>query len=80
MKCMDIKEIKNGLSSSERKELFKTYVVEVRKLWEFVDKMEIEDKEVTGWTRGRKTSLLFYYPSITFLRIRTTPLSAWMKW
>jgi len=48
MKCLDIKEGKNGLSSSEINDLFKAYVVEVRKLWEFVDKMEIEDKEITA--------------------------------
>lgn len=41
MRCLDIKQDKKGFSSSEIKDIFKTYVVEIRKLWEVVDKMEI---------------------------------------
>jgi len=41
MKCLDIKQNKKKFSSSEIKDIFKTYVVEIRKLWEVVDKMEI---------------------------------------
>jgi len=41
MKCLDIKDDKKDFSSSEMKDLFKAYLIEVRKLWEFVDKMEI---------------------------------------
>jgi len=41
MKCLDIKEEKHGFSSFEIKEIFKEYMVEVRKLWEIVDEMEI---------------------------------------
>jgi len=38
---MDIKDDKKDFSSSEIKDLFKAYLIEVRKLWELVDKMEI---------------------------------------
>jgi len=41
MRCLDIKQDKKKFSSSEIKDIFKTYVVEIRKLWEVVDKMEI---------------------------------------
>ena len=41
MRCLDIKQDKKEFSSSEIKDIFKTYVVEIRKLWEVVDKMEI---------------------------------------
>jgi len=41
IKCLDIKQGKAEFSSSEIKDLFKAYMVEVRKLWEVVDKMEI---------------------------------------
>ena len=41
-KCMDVKEGKKDYSSAEIKEVFKDYIIEVRKLWEYVDKMEIE--------------------------------------
>ena len=41
MKCLDIKQGKAEFSSSEIKDLFTVYMVEVRKLWEVVDKMEI---------------------------------------
>lgn len=41
IKCLDIKEEKAGFSSSEIMDLFKAYMVEVRKLWTIVDKMEI---------------------------------------
>ena len=45
MKCLDIKENKGSFSSLEIIDLFKAYVVEVRKLWEVVDRMKIENKE-----------------------------------
>jgi len=41
MKCLDIKQGKAKFSSSEIKDLFTAYMIEVRKLWEVVDKMEI---------------------------------------
>jgi predicted nucleotidyltransferase len=41
MKCLDIKQGKAEFSSSEVKDLFKAYMVEARKLWAVVDKMEI---------------------------------------
>jgi len=41
MKCLDIKQDTQEFSSSEIKNLFKAYLVEVRKLWEVVDKMEM---------------------------------------
>jgi hypothetical protein len=41
MKCLDIKYGKIKYSTSEIKDLFTTYMIEVRKLWEFVDTMEI---------------------------------------
>ena len=41
MKCLDIKQGETKFSSSEIKDLFKAYMVEVRKLWEVVDTMEI---------------------------------------
>jgi hypothetical protein len=41
MRCLDIKQDKKKFSSSEINDIFKTYVVEIRKLWEVVDKMEI---------------------------------------
>ena len=41
MKCLDIKQGKAQFSSSEIKDLFTAYMVEVRKLWEVVDTMEI---------------------------------------
>ena len=40
MKCLDIKQGEAEFSSSEIKDIFNAYVVEVRKLWEVVDKME----------------------------------------
>ncbi len=40
--CMDVKEGKKEYSSTEINRLFKSYLSEIRKLWEFVDKMEIE--------------------------------------
>lgn len=40
--CMDVKEGKRDYSSAETNNLFKGYLCEIRKLWEFVDKMEIE--------------------------------------
>ncbi|HUU41822.1 MAG TPA: hypothetical protein VMW42_12870, partial [Desulfatiglandales bacterium] len=45
IRCLDIKQGKKDFSPSEIKEIFKTYLTEVRKLWEIVDKMEIENKE-----------------------------------
>ena len=39
---MDVKEGKKDYSSTEINRLFKNYLSEIRKLWEFVDKMEIE--------------------------------------
>ncbi|MBN2568399.1 MAG: nucleotidyltransferase domain-containing protein [Deltaproteobacteria bacterium] len=42
IKCIDIKEGKEDYSSAEMKETFKIYLKEVRKLWEYVDKMDIE--------------------------------------
>jgi predicted nucleotidyltransferase len=41
--CMDVKEDKRNFSSAEINTLFKDYLCEIRKLWEFVDKMEVED-------------------------------------
>ena len=41
MKCLDIKQGEAEFSSSEIKDLFTAYMVEVRKLWEVVDTMEI---------------------------------------
>jgi len=41
MKCLDIKQDTQEFSSSEIKNLFKAYLVEVRKLWEVVDKMDM---------------------------------------
>ena len=46
IKCLNIKEEKEKFSSSEIKDIFKAYLIEVRKLWESVDKMEIKNKEV----------------------------------
>jgi predicted nucleotidyltransferase len=42
MKCLDIKQSKADFSSSEIRDLLKAYMVEVRKLWEVVDTMEIQ--------------------------------------
>lgn len=47
LKCLDIKQGNKDFSSSEIKEIFRTYLMEVRKLWAIVDKMEIKDKEAT---------------------------------
>jgi len=41
LKCLDIKQGKAKLSSSEIKGLFTSYMIEVRKLWEVVDTMEL---------------------------------------
>jgi len=41
MKCLDIKQGKTSYTSSEITNLFTAYMIEVRKLWEFVDTMEI---------------------------------------
>jgi hypothetical protein len=41
MGCLDIKQDKKKFSSSEIKDIFKAYVMEIRKLWEVVDRMEI---------------------------------------
>lgn len=41
LKCLDIKKGVSKFSSSEIKDLFKSYMVEVRKLWEVVDTMDI---------------------------------------
>jgi len=41
MKCLDIKQGEAKFSSFEIKDLFTAYMVEVRKLWEVVDTMEI---------------------------------------
>ena len=41
MKCLDIKQGKASYTSSEITNLFTAYMIEVRKLWEFVDTMEI---------------------------------------
>ena len=40
LKCADIKEDKGNFSSSEIKDIFKTYLMEVRKLSGIVDKLE----------------------------------------
>jgi len=40
MKCLDIKQGTAKFSSSEIKDLFTGYMIEVRKLWEVVDTME----------------------------------------
>jgi predicted nucleotidyltransferase len=45
LKCLDIKQGNKNFSSPEIKEIFRTYLMEVRKLWAIVDKMEIKDKE-----------------------------------
>ena len=37
--CMDVKEDKRDFSSAEINNLFKGYLCEIRRLWEFVDKM-----------------------------------------
>jgi hypothetical protein len=41
MKCLDIKQGTAHYTSSEITNLFTAYMIEVRKLWEFVDTMEI---------------------------------------
>ena len=41
MKCLDIKQGTAHYRSSEITNLFTAYMIEVRKLWEFVDTMEI---------------------------------------
>jgi len=46
IKCLNIKEGKGKVPSSEIKEIFNAYLIEARKLWEFVDKMEIKNKEM----------------------------------
>ncbi|MCD6485896.1 MAG: hypothetical protein J7K35_01010 [Syntrophobacterales bacterium] len=40
MNCLDIKEEKGKFKSSEISDIFKAYLVEVRRLWEFVDELE----------------------------------------
>ncbi|MEA1971312.1 MAG: nucleotidyltransferase domain-containing protein [Thermodesulfobacteriota bacterium] len=40
MNCLDIKEEKKKFASSEISDIFMAYLVEVRKLWEFVDELE----------------------------------------
>ena len=40
MNCLDIKEEKKKFVSSEISDIFMAYLVEVRRLWEFVDKLE----------------------------------------
>lgn len=42
MRCMDIKEGQGNYSAAETKDVFCDYLKEVRKLWEYVDKMNIE--------------------------------------
>jgi hypothetical protein len=41
MQCLDIKEGKGDSSPSVVKDIFKRYLIEVRKLWELVDKLEM---------------------------------------
>ncbi|MEA3471692.1 MAG: nucleotidyltransferase domain-containing protein [Thermodesulfobacteriota bacterium] len=41
LKCMDIRAGERDFSAPETGNIFKTYLAEVRKLWEIVDKMEI---------------------------------------
>jgi len=42
IRCMDIKEGQGDYTAAEMKDVFTDYIKEVRKLWEYVDKMEIE--------------------------------------
>lgn len=41
MTCLDIKEDRQEFSLSETKNIFKDYLMEIRKLWKFVDQMEL---------------------------------------
>ena len=41
LKCMDIKTGERDFSATETGDIFKTYLAEVRKLWEIVDRLEI---------------------------------------
>jgi predicted nucleotidyltransferase len=41
MKCLDIKEDKKEFSSAETMGIFKEYLMQIRKLWEFIDQMEL---------------------------------------
>ena len=41
MTCLDIKEDKKEFSSAETTGIFKDYLMQIRKLWEFIDQMEL---------------------------------------
>ncbi|RLB80487.1 MAG: hypothetical protein DRH24_10540 [Deltaproteobacteria bacterium] len=41
MQCLDIKEGRGDFSPSMVKDIFKKYLIEIRKLWAFVDKLEM---------------------------------------
>lgn len=41
MTCLDIKEDKKEFSSAEITDIFKDYLMQIRKLWEFIDQMEL---------------------------------------
>ncbi len=43
IKCLATKKSERGMSSSEIKDLFNSYLVEARRLWAIVDKLEIKN-------------------------------------
>jgi len=43
LRCLDVKEKKDGMSSTDISSLIKLYLMEVRKLWGIVDQMRIEE-------------------------------------